>query len=188
MSVGSDESEAEEILQRIDESFSPQCVIGASAEGVIGKDKEVEREAGLAVLAGDVGGALVKSFNFGRDDWRDDEAEQRGSEGRSACHARAPEGEEFCSLCRYSGRGRGVVLSVDGLSKSEITLTLALPRSTGRGDRRDIGLGLRLLDLGPACAGRHDIAMRIERDRRPVGPEAMAHDQVGDALHAVAAQ
>src|SRR5438105_1129662 len=63
-------SEAEEILQRLDEQLSPQCVIGASAEGVIGKDREVEREAALAVLAGDLDGASVKSFHFGRDDWR----------------------------------------------------------------------------------------------------------------------
>jgi small ligand-binding sensory domain FIST len=68
--TGEHTAQAEEIVQRIDEALSPQCVIGASAEGVIGKDKEVEREAGLAVLAGDLGGALIKSFHFGRDDWR----------------------------------------------------------------------------------------------------------------------
>jgi small ligand-binding sensory domain FIST len=62
--------EAEEILQKIQEGLSPGCVIGASAEGVIGKDREVEREAGLALLAGDLGGARIKSFHFGRDDWR----------------------------------------------------------------------------------------------------------------------
>src|ERR1041384_668537 len=68
--TGEHTSEAEEILQRIDDSLSPHCVIGTSAEGVIGKDREVEREAGLAVLAGDLGGALVKSFHIGRDHWR----------------------------------------------------------------------------------------------------------------------
>jgi len=67
---GDHTSEAEEIVQRIEEQLSPQCLIGASAEGVIGKDREVEREAGLAVLAGDLGGATVKSFHIGRDDWR----------------------------------------------------------------------------------------------------------------------
>jgi small ligand-binding sensory domain FIST len=63
-------AEAEEVLQRLDEAVSPQTVIGASAEGVIGKDQELEREAGLAVLAADLGGASVKSFHIGRDDWR----------------------------------------------------------------------------------------------------------------------
>jgi small ligand-binding sensory domain FIST len=63
-------SQAEEIIQRLDEGLSPQTVIGSSAEGVIGKDREVEREAGLAVLAADVGGASVKSFHISRDDWR----------------------------------------------------------------------------------------------------------------------
>src|SRR3954466_1669055 len=63
-------SQAEEILQRVQDSLSPQCVIGASAEGVIGGELEIERKAGLAILAGDLGGALIKSFHIGRDDWR----------------------------------------------------------------------------------------------------------------------
>lgn len=68
--TGDHTSEAEEILQRVQDSLSPQCVLGASAEGVIGGDMEIERKAGLAILAGDFGGALIKSFHFGRDDWR----------------------------------------------------------------------------------------------------------------------
>jgi small ligand-binding sensory domain FIST len=63
-------AQAEEILQRVSEGLSPKCLIGASAEGVIGRDREVERSAGLAVLAGDLSGATVKSFHIGRDDWR----------------------------------------------------------------------------------------------------------------------
>jgi small ligand-binding sensory domain FIST len=63
-------AQAEELLQRLQNGLSPRCVIGASAEGVIGGDQEVERTAGLALLAGDFGAALVKSFHFGRDDWR----------------------------------------------------------------------------------------------------------------------
>ena len=63
-------AQAEELLQQLHDGLSPRCVIGASAEGVIGRDQEVERTAGLALLAGDFGGASVKSFHFGRDDWR----------------------------------------------------------------------------------------------------------------------
>jgi small ligand-binding sensory domain FIST len=63
-------AQAEELLQRLHDELSPRCVIGASAEGVIGKDQEIERTAGLAILAGDLGGGSVKSFHFGRDDWR----------------------------------------------------------------------------------------------------------------------
>ena len=63
-------AQAEELLQRLNDGLSPRCLIGASAEGVIGRDQEVERSTGLAVLAGDLGGASVKSFHFGRDDWR----------------------------------------------------------------------------------------------------------------------
>ncbi|HEV8379651.1 MAG TPA: FIST N-terminal domain-containing protein [Tepidisphaeraceae bacterium] len=62
--------QAEEILQKVQEGLSPGCLIGASAEGVIGSDREVERSTGLALLAGDLDGASFKSFHFGRDDWR----------------------------------------------------------------------------------------------------------------------
>src|SRR6266850_5877648 len=68
--TGAHTAQAEEILQRLQEGLSPRSLIGASAEGVIGKDREVERSAGLAVLAGELGGASVKSFHIGRDDWR----------------------------------------------------------------------------------------------------------------------
>ena len=40
--------------------------------------------------------------------------------------------------------------------------------------------------VGPSGARRHDVAVRVQRDRRPPRPrraEALAHDQVGDALH-----
>ena len=61
---------AEELLQRVREELDPKTLIGVSGEGVIGEEMEVERAPGLAVLAGDLGGAMVKSFHIGRDDWR----------------------------------------------------------------------------------------------------------------------
>ena len=42
-------AQAEELLQRLHDGLSPRCVIGASAEGVIGRDQELERTAGLAL-------------------------------------------------------------------------------------------------------------------------------------------
>src|SRR5258706_14449242 len=62
--------QAEELLQRIHDQLSPGCLIGASAEGVIGRDQEIERAAGLALFAGDLAGATAKSFHISRDDWR----------------------------------------------------------------------------------------------------------------------
>jgi len=61
---------AEELLQRIREELEPKTLIGVSGEGVIGDEMEVERAPGVAVLAGDLGGASVKSFHISRDDWR----------------------------------------------------------------------------------------------------------------------
>src|SRR5438045_1591855 len=61
--------QAEELLQKIHEQLSPACLIGASAEGVIGSDKEIERAPGFALLAGELDGATAKSFHIGRDDW-----------------------------------------------------------------------------------------------------------------------
>ena len=62
--------EAEELLQRIHGQLSPGCLIGASAEGVIGRDQEIERAPGLSLFAGDLAGASAKSFHISRDDWR----------------------------------------------------------------------------------------------------------------------
>jgi small ligand-binding sensory domain FIST len=62
--------QAEELLQRVRQELSPKYLIGSSAEGVIGRDQEVERSAGLSIMAGELGAATAKTFHIGRDDWR----------------------------------------------------------------------------------------------------------------------
>ena len=48
----------------------------------------------------------------------------------------------------------------------------------------DVG---RVRIVRPALAGRHDVAVRVQRDRRPTRSEALAHHQVRRRNHAVGA-
>jgi small ligand-binding sensory domain FIST len=62
--------DAAEIVERIWLELDPQCVIGCSAEGVIGADREVERSPGLALLVGQTPGVRIHPFHIAVDDWR----------------------------------------------------------------------------------------------------------------------
>jgi small ligand-binding sensory domain FIST len=50
--------------------LDPQVAIGCSAEGVIAAGREIEREPGLALLAGELPGARLHPFHIGADDWQ----------------------------------------------------------------------------------------------------------------------
>jgi small ligand-binding sensory domain FIST len=56
--------EAEEMLENVWLSLDPQCVIGCSAEGVIGGEVEIERSAGMALLVGQLPGVGLYPFHF----------------------------------------------------------------------------------------------------------------------------
>src|SRR6185503_11336788 len=62
--------DAAEVVERIWLELDPQCVVGCSAEGVIGADREVERSPGLALLVGQTPGVRIHPFHVAVDDWR----------------------------------------------------------------------------------------------------------------------
>ena len=56
---------------RLHEQLEPQCLIGCSAEGVIGFDREIERAPGVALLLGRLPNVRLHSFHVPRNDWPD---------------------------------------------------------------------------------------------------------------------
>src|SRR4051812_28862769 len=64
-------SEAEALLGRITEQFEGAAVVGCSAEGVIGPDREVERAPAVVLLLGELPGVNVRAFHIAREEWRD---------------------------------------------------------------------------------------------------------------------
>ena len=62
---------AEDILERLWLELDPQALIGCSAEGVIGGEREIERQPGIAVLAAELPDVRLHPFHIaGRTDWR----------------------------------------------------------------------------------------------------------------------
>jgi small ligand-binding sensory domain FIST len=58
-------------------------MIGCSGEGVIGGDREIEREPGIALLAGTLPpGVEAKAFHIGSDDWADMLSDRNALAGR----------------------------------------------------------------------------------------------------------
>lgn len=62
-----DESEA--LSEQLWLELDPQCIVGCSAEGVIGADREVEGTPGIAVLVGQMPGVRIHPFHVTSEDW-----------------------------------------------------------------------------------------------------------------------
>jgi small ligand-binding sensory domain FIST len=62
--------EAAVILEQLWLELDPQCIVGCSAEGVIGADLEIERAPGLSLLVGQLPGVSIHPFHIAADDWR----------------------------------------------------------------------------------------------------------------------
>jgi len=61
--------EADAMAEQLWLELDPQCVVGCSAESVIGADQEVEQRPGLAVLAARMPGVRIHPFHIATDDW-----------------------------------------------------------------------------------------------------------------------
>jgi len=59
------------IAERLWLELDPQALVGCSAEGVLGVDREIEKSAALVVLAGQVPGVKIHPFHISVDDWPD---------------------------------------------------------------------------------------------------------------------
>lgn len=65
-------AEAETLLDRLHSALEPAALVGCSAEGVIGPDREVERAPAIALLLAHLPGARVHPFHIaGREQWQD---------------------------------------------------------------------------------------------------------------------
>src|SRR3954468_10025644 len=58
------------MLEQLWLELDPQCIVGCSAEGVIGGEVEIERAPGVSLLAGEMPGVNVHPFHVAADDWR----------------------------------------------------------------------------------------------------------------------
>ncbi|HEX4795288.1 MAG TPA: FIST N-terminal domain-containing protein [Humisphaera sp.] len=64
--------EAERLIERLWLELDPQCLVGCSAEGVIGGEREIERSPGLALLVASVPNVRLHPFHVaGQDAWQE---------------------------------------------------------------------------------------------------------------------
>jgi small ligand-binding sensory domain FIST len=69
--TGHHRDDAEAVIERLWLELDPQTIVGCSAEGVIGGDKEIERQPGLAVLVAEMPLVRVHPFHIESEtDWR----------------------------------------------------------------------------------------------------------------------
>jgi small ligand-binding sensory domain FIST len=62
--------ESARLLERLWLQLDPQAIVGCSAEGVIGGDREIERLPGLAILAGELPSVRIHPFHIAMADWK----------------------------------------------------------------------------------------------------------------------
>ncbi len=61
--------EADAMVEQLWLELDPQCIVGCSAESIIGHDREVEQRPGLAVLVARMPGVRIHPFHVAGDDW-----------------------------------------------------------------------------------------------------------------------
>ena len=62
--------EADAFVEKLWLELDPQVMVGCSAEGVIGGDREVENAPGMSLLVGQMPRVRLHPFHIGADDWR----------------------------------------------------------------------------------------------------------------------
>ncbi len=62
--------EAEAIVEKLWLELDPQALVGCSAEGVIGGDREIERAPGISLLMAQLPRVRLHPFHIAADDWR----------------------------------------------------------------------------------------------------------------------
>jgi small ligand-binding sensory domain FIST len=68
--------DAEAVLEAVWLGLDPQAVVGCSAEGVIGGEREIERRPGVSLLAGEIPGARLHPFHLTEWDGLIDDADE----------------------------------------------------------------------------------------------------------------
>jgi small ligand-binding sensory domain FIST len=69
--TGDHREDAEQILEQLWLEIDPQCLVGCSAEGVIGGREEIERKPGISLLVAELPHVGIHPFHIAADDWRD---------------------------------------------------------------------------------------------------------------------
>jgi len=63
------QDDAQQLSRGLRLALSPRVLLGCTCEGVIGGDREIEREPGISVLAGSLPGVTLIPFHFGMEEW-----------------------------------------------------------------------------------------------------------------------
>src|SRR5687767_11791619 len=68
--TGHHNEDIEAITEKFWLELDPQVMLGCSAEGVIGGDREVERSPGMSLLVGEMPGVRLHPFHIRTEEWR----------------------------------------------------------------------------------------------------------------------
>lgn len=177
--------DAESIVEKVWLELDPQAVIGCSAEGVIGGEREIERAPGMSLLAGSMPDVRVHPFHIGADDWREliaDEASRDALLERTGC---GPEtrgvialGDPFTTplaqfLAAMDAAAPRVPL-VGGMASAARTAGgNVLVRNDGLYDDGLVGLSL---------SGPLDVQTVVSQGCRPVGQPAIITKAQGNVI------
>ncbi len=178
---------AARIQGRLREELGARVLLGCTCEGVIGADDEIEREAGLAVLAGTMPGVGLRPFHVGSAQWS-----AALEEGALAPHIRAgPDARAYLVL------GDPFSTPVDELLAALDALPAGAPTVGGMasGAQRP-GRNALLLDdelhtdgaIGVALSGPIWVDTVVSQGCRPIGRRFLVTSSSGNMVEALSGQ
>jgi small ligand-binding sensory domain FIST len=164
------------LADRLSYDLTPRVLIGCTCEGVIGGDREIEREPGISVLCGRMPGVTLTPFRIPMEEW-EDLLEQEGEE-----RLRRWVGANLSDTRAFLVLGDPFTTQIDGFLHGLETVAPGVPIVGGMASGGSgVGENVLLLDgdmaedgvVGVRIAGPVRVDTVVSQGCRPIGETLM---------------
>lgn len=160
---------AAELAGRLRAELSPRVLLGCTAEGVIGPDQEIEREAAITLVAACLPGVEISAFALQSMDWRRTLSEE--SLLRQMVSA-PPETKLFMLLADPFTTPMDAVLEAFNVYYPDLPIIGGMASGSQRAGGNALIFNDRVLNngaIGVAFAGAFEVDLIVSQGCRPVG-------------------
>jgi len=160
---------AMDIVTNLQEAFKPKVLIGCTGEGVIGREREIERRPAIALVAAHLPGIELAPFKLQSMDW-----ERRLDDVETVRHmiAAPPETKLFMLLADPFTTPMDAVLDAFNSSYPGLPMIGGLASGSHRAGGNALLLNNRIVNngaVGVAFAGEFEVDIIVSQGCRPIG-------------------
>ncbi len=161
--------EVTDLVERLWAGLDPGLLIGCTAEGVIGREQEIEREPAVTLVAAHLPGVTLTPFTLQSMDWRRTLSEE--SALRQAVDA-PPETKLFMMLADPFTTPMDAVLEAFNIYYRDVPIIGGMASGSQRAGGNALIFNDRILNngaIGLALAGAFEVDLIVSQGCRPIG-------------------